>query len=182
MAPDVVLVDLVLKRVVPDAALVDPVPVVLAVAPDVALVVQIIADREGPSEALAQVALRAVDLADQKVAVRMDKHTIRCAWSIMRWSSMPIRMASLIGTNCSSSLGTCLAPAIKDPEAPAQVDPTMADLVTWVAVDPVAQRAVDPVARRAVDLVVVADLEVPMVHRRVVDHNDHSDLSNPQNG
>ena len=92
----------------------------------------------------------------QKVAGLRDKVTIRCAWSIMRWSSMPIRMASLIGTNCSSSLGTCLVLVIKAP-----VDPV--DLAVALTVEVQA----DPV-------VVAVDQAVPKVAQKVVAHNDRN--------
>jgi len=165
------------------AVLADQKIAVLADQNIAALADQNIAAREGPSAAPAQVdlkvvdplALKVVDPLALKVVVLMDKHTIRCTWLIMRWSSMPIRTVNLIGTNCSSSLGTCLAQANKvpeDQEDQEQVDPMRVDPVTLVAVGPVAQKAVDPV--------VVEDLAVPRADRRVVDHNDHSDLSNPQ--
>jgi hypothetical protein len=92
----------------------------------------------------------------QKVVALRDKVTIRCAWSIMRWSSMPIRMASLIGTNCSSSLGTCLVLVIKAP-----VDPV--DLAVALTVEVQA----DPV-------VVAVDQAVPKVAQKVVAHNDRN--------
>lgn len=69
---------------------------------------------------------------------------------------MPIRMASLIGTNCSSSLGTCLVLVIK-----ALVD--LADLAVALTVEVQA----DPV-------VVAVDQAVPKVAQKVVAHNDRN--------
>ena len=100
-----------------------------------------------------------VDPAVQKVVALRDNVTIRCAWSIMRWSSMPIRMASLIGTNCSSSLGTCLVLVIK-----ALVDP----------VDPVALAVALTVEVQADPVVVVVDRAVLKVAQKVVAHNDRN--------
>ena len=85
--------------------LVDQVALVDPAAPAVQkVVVQALVDK-------AEVLVGLVDLAVQKVVVQKvvalvgpaaqkvvalrDKVTIRCAWSIMRWSSMPIRMAIL---------------------------------------------------------------------------------------
>ena len=100
-----------------------------------------------------------VDPVVQKVAALRDKVTIRCAWSIMRWSSMPIMMASLIGTNCSSSLGTCLVLVIK-----ALVDRVaLADLAVALTVEVQA----DPV-------VVVVDRAVLKVALKVVVRNDRN--------
>ena len=100
-----------------------------------------------------------VDPAVQKVVALRDNVTIRCAWSIMRWSSMPIRMASLIGTNCSSSLGTCLVLVIK-----ALVDP----------VDPVALAVALRVEVQADPVAVAVDRAVLKVAQKVVAHNDRN--------
>ena len=75
---------------------------------------------------------------------------------------MPIRMASLIGTNCSSSLGTCLVLVIKalvDPVDPAD----LADLAVALRVEVQA----DPVA-------VAVDRAVLKVAQKVVAHNDRN--------
>ena len=105
--------------------------------------------------------------AAQKVVALRDKVTIRCAWSIMRWSSMPIRMASLIGTNCSSSLGTCLVLVIK-----ALVD--LVDLTVEVQADPVALAVALRVEVQADPVAVAVDRAVLKVAQKVVAHNDRN--------
>ena len=129
-------------------------PVALADPAVQKVVVQALVDK-------AEVLVDPVDPAVQKVVVQKvvalrDNVTIRCAWSIMRWSSMPIRMASLIGTNCSSSLGTCLVLVIK-----ALVD--LVDLEVALRVEVQA----DPVA-------VAVDRAVLKVAQKVVAHNDRN--------
>ena len=132
-------------------------PVALADPAVQKVVVQALVDK-------AEVLVDPVDPAVQKVVVQKvvalrDNVTIRCAWSIMRWSSMPIRMASLIGTNCSSSLGTCLVLVIK-----ALVDP----------VDPVALAVALRVEVQADPVAVAVDRAVLKVAQKVVAHNDRN--------
>jgi len=108
-----------------------------------------------------------VDPAAQKVVALRDKVTIRPAWSIMRWSSMPIMMASLIGTNCSSSLGTCLVLVIK----------ALVDLVDPVALTVEVQADLAVALRvevQADPVVVAVDRAVQKVAQKVVAHNDRN--------
>ena len=154
----VALVDPAVQKVVVQA-LVDKVegPVALADPAVRKVVVLVLVDK-------VEVLVDPVDPAVQKVVVQKvvalrDNVTIRCAWSIMRWSSMPIRMASLIGTNCSSSLGTCLVLVIK-----ALVDP----------VDPVALAVALRVEVQADPVAVAVDRAVLKVAQKVVAHNDRN--------
>ena len=111
-----------------------------------------------------------VDLAD-RVAQRVvdrggrkDKGMILSVWSSMRWSSMPIRMANSIGTNCSSLLGICHLLATK----------ALGDVL-------VKREAVALAARedRVVPAVVVEVGQVDLTGAlRVVAHNGHNALSN----
>jgi hypothetical protein len=98
---------------------------------------------------------------------------ILSVWSSMRWSSMPIRMANSIGTNCSSLLGICHLLATK----------ALGDVLVKreaVALAGLAAREdpVDPVVPAVVvevDQVGQVDLTGAL---RVVAHNGHNALSN----
>jgi hypothetical protein len=138
------------------------------VVPERVVPVVDLADLGGQRVGVPEQVVPVVDLADR--VGRKDKGMILSVWSSMRWSSMPIRMASSIGTNCSSLLGACHLLATKALGGLGDV------LVKRVAV---AQAAPEDRVVQEDKAVVVEVAQVDLTGAlRVVAHNGHNALSN----
>ena len=172
------LADLVAQRVVVREQVVLVVDLAALVAQRVVVLEQVVlvvdlVDRGAQKVVVREQAVLVVDLADrvdQKVVERggrKDKGMILSVWSSMRWSSMPIRMANSIGTNCSSMLGICHLLATK----------ALRDVL--VKREAVVLAGLAAREDRVVPAVVVEVGQVDLTGAlRVVAHNGHNALSN----